>query len=195
MIFDRVSFQFPLGSKIAVSGQNGCGKTTLFNMNFDREDGIVLSPKAEIGYFRQCGYKFKLNLDVITYMQRDSDYSVSDIRAVLSSMGFSHQDVRKELSVLSGGEIIKLQLAKLLLGRYNIFLMDEPSNFLDLMALEALEAMMKSYTGAANARPIRWNCWSYTGRVYRRMRGSTAASPACNEYNRFRNPRTDLSRC
>ncbi len=62
-------------------------------------------------------------------------------------MGFTHQDVRKELSVLSGGEIIKLQLAKLLLGRYNILLMDEPSNFLDIPALEALETMMRNYLG------------------------------------------------
>lgn len=57
------------------------------------------------------------------------------------------KDVRKELSVLSGGEIMKLQLAKMLLGRYNILLMDEPGNFLDLPAVEALEHLMKSYAG------------------------------------------------
>ncbi|KFN08901.1 ABC transporter-like protein [Paenibacillus macerans] len=51
------------------------------------------------------------------------------------------------LPVLSGGEMIKLQLAKMLLGRYNILLMDEPSNFLDLPAVEALEQLMKSCAG------------------------------------------------
>jgi len=51
------------------------------------------------------------------------------------------------MMVLSGGEIIKLLLAKMLMGRYNILLMDEPSNFLDMPSLEALEMLMKGYTG------------------------------------------------
>ncbi|MCA0754253.1 Msr family ABC-F type ribosomal protection protein [Paenibacillus sp. N4] len=147
VIFDNVSFQFPLGGKIAITGTNGAGKTTLFNMISDREHGITLSPKAEIGYFVQTGYKLDHNQNMMAYMQENCEYPVSDIRAVLASMGFTHQDVRKELSVLSGGEMIKLQLAKLLLGRYNILLMDEPSNFLDIPAVEALENMMRKYAG------------------------------------------------
>ncbi|RYD01694.1 hypothetical protein N752_29400 [Desulforamulus aquiferis] len=129
VIFDKASFQFPLGAKIAVTGANGAGKTTLFKMILDREDGISLSPKAEIGYFAQNGYKFDRNQGVMEFMLENCDYQASEIRAVLASMGFSSNDVRKELSVLSGGEIIKLQLAKMLLGQYNILLMDEPSNF------------------------------------------------------------------
>ncbi|MBT2289169.1 Msr family ABC-F type ribosomal protection protein [Paenibacillus albidus] len=147
VIFEQASFQFPLRAKIAVTGVNGTGKTTLFKMILDREDGIFLSPKAEIGYFAQDGYKFQRNQGVMEFMLENCDYQVSEIRAVLASMGFAQHDVRKELSALSGGEIIKLQLAKILLGRYNILLMDEPSNFLDLPALEALENLMKSYTG------------------------------------------------
>jgi len=147
VIFDNLSFQFPLGGKIAITGANGAGKTTLFNMIRNREIGITLSPKTEIGYFVQTGYKFDRNQNVMAYMQENCEYQVSDIRAVLASMGFTHQDVHKELLVLSGGEMIKLQLAKLLLGRYNILLMDEPSNFLDLPAVEALETMMRNYVG------------------------------------------------
>ncbi|MDF2961040.1 MAG: msr, partial [Paenibacillus sp.] len=135
VIFENASFQFPLGNKIAVTGANGTGKTTLFKMILDREDGISVSPKAEIGYFAQNGYKLERNQGIMEFMLENCDYQVSEIRAVLASMGFSHHDVRKELSVLSGGEIIKLQLAKMLLGRYNILLMDEPSNFLDLPAV------------------------------------------------------------
>ncbi|MBG9794473.1 ABC transporter [Paenibacillus dendritiformis] len=147
VIFDNMSFQFPLGSKIAITGANGAGKTTLFNMIRERENGITVSPKAVIGSFVQTGYKFERNQTVMAFMQENCEYSISDIRAVLASMGFTPQDVRKELAVLSGGEIIKLQLAKLLLGRYNILLMDEPSNFLDIPAVEALETMMRNYLG------------------------------------------------
>lgn len=147
VIFEQASFQFPLRTKIAITGANGTGKTTLFKMILDREDGITISPKAEIGYFEQKGYKFNYNQGVMEFMLNNCDYQVSDIRAVLASLGFSLHDVRKELSVLSGGELIKLQLAKMLLGRYNILLMDEPSNFLDLPAVEALENLMRFYTG------------------------------------------------
>ena len=66
---------------------------------------------------------------------------------MLASMGFKQNDIGKSLSVLSGGEIIKLLLAKMLMGRYNILIMDEPSNFLDIPSLEALEILMKEYTG------------------------------------------------
>ncbi|WP_054955359.1 Msr family ABC-F type ribosomal protection protein [Paenibacillus dakarensis] len=147
VIFERASFQFPLGSKIGITGANGTGKTTLFQMILDKEEGISISPKAKIGYFAQTGYKMNRTQGIMEYMLEDCDYQVPEIRAVLASMGFTPQDVRKEISVLSGGEIIKLQLAKMLLGRYNILLMDEPSNFLDIPAVEALENLMKSYEG------------------------------------------------
>lgn len=148
VIFDQASFQFPLGAKIAITGANGSGKTTLFRMILDREDGISVSPKAKIGYFAQNAYQtVPKKQKVLEYMTEHSDYSVSEIRAVLAAMGFSPQDIRKEISCLSGGEIIKLQLAKMLLGRYNILLLDEPSNFLDLPAVEALEQMIKNYQG------------------------------------------------
>ncbi len=147
VLFDNAAFQIPLGAKVALTGRNGAGKTTLFQMILNRENGISVSPKAEIGYFAQNGYKDHRNQGVMDFVQEDCDYQVSEIRSVLASMGFSPSDIRKELSVLSGGEIIKLQLAKILLGRYNILLMDEPGNFLDLPGVEALETLMKNYTG------------------------------------------------
>lgn len=147
VLFDKASFQIPLGAKVALAGGNGAGKTTLFQMILSRENGITVSPKAEIGYFAQNGYKYNRRQGVMDFVQEDCDYNVSEIRSVLASMGFTGSDIRKELSVLSGGEMIKLQLAKILLGRYNILLMDEPSNFLDLPSVEALETLMKDYAG------------------------------------------------
>jgi macrolide transport system ATP-binding/permease protein len=147
VLFDNASFQIPLGAKVALAGGNGAGKTTLFQMILNREPGISVSPKAEIGYFAQNGYKYHRKQGVMDFVQEDCDYQASEIRSVLASMGFSQSDIRKELPVLSGGELIKLQLAKLLLGRHNILLMDEPSNFLDLPGVEALETLMKNYAG------------------------------------------------
>ena len=134
-------------SALIVVGVNGTGKTTLIQMILNHEDGISISPKAKIGYFAQNGYKYNSNQNVLEFMQEDCDYNVSEIRSVLASMGFKQNDIGKSLSVLSGGEIIKLLLAKMLMGRYNILLMDEPSNFLDIPSLEALEILMKEYAG------------------------------------------------
>ncbi len=146
-LFENASFSIPLGAKVALTGGNGTGKTTLFQMILNHEDGIWISPKAEIGYFAQNGYKYNPNRKVVEFMQEDCDYNMSEIRAVLASMGFRQNHIGKRLSILSGGEIIKLLLAKMLMGRYNILLMDEPSNFLDLLSLEALEVLMKRHAG------------------------------------------------
>ena len=146
-LFENASFQIPLGAKVALTGGNGIGKTTLIQMILNHEEGISISPKAKIGYFAQNGYKYNSNQNVIEFMQKDCDYNISEIRSVLASMGFKQNDIGKSLSVLSGGEIIKLFLAKMLMGRYNILIMDEPSNFLDIPSLEALEILMKEYTG------------------------------------------------
>lgn len=147
LLFKDVTFQIPLGAKVAFIGDNGVGKTVLFRMILNREAGISVSPKAQIGYFEQQGYKVNQEQVVMEFMQEDCEYQHSEVRSVLAAMGFSQQDIHKPLAVLSGGEIIKLHLAKMLLGKYNILLMDEPSNFLDLPSMEALETMMKRYSG------------------------------------------------
>ncbi|AOT68963.1 Msr family ABC-F type ribosomal protection protein [Geosporobacter ferrireducens] len=147
LLFEKASFSIPLAAKVALIGGNGTGKTTLIQMILNREDGISISPKAKIGYFAQNGYKYNRNQEVMKFMQEDCDYNVSEIRSVLASMNFLQNDINKTLSVLSGGEIIKLLLAKMFLGKYNILLMDEPSNYLDLPSLEALEKLMKGYAG------------------------------------------------
>lgn len=169
VIFDHAKFMLPLGAKAALTGVNGAGKTSLFQMIQERADGLRISPKARIGYFSQTGYKaagkdatsgfapgeafFQTGCkvapgrSVLPFMCAGSDYNAGEIRSILVGMGFGINDMQKDLRVLSGGEIIKLLLAKLLLGRYNILLLDEPGNYLDLKGMEALETMMKGYRG------------------------------------------------
>src|SRR5690606_15569351 len=138
VLFENASFQIPLGAKVAITGGNGIGKTTLLQMIQNHEVGISISPKAKIGYFSQKGYKYNGNQNVMEFMQKDCDYNVSEIRQVLASMGLKQNSIEKSLSNLSGGEIIKLLLGKLLMGRNNILLLNETSNFLDIISFEAL---------------------------------------------------------
>ena len=127
-LFENASFQIPLGAKVALTGGNGIGKTTLIQMILNHEEGISISPKAKIGYFAQNGYKYNSNQNVMEFMQKDlwNLQYIKKFVQVLASMGFKQNDIGKSLSVLSGGEIIKLLLAKMLMGRYNILIMDEP---------------------------------------------------------------------
>lgn len=80
------------------------------------------------------------------FIQEDCDYNISKT-AHYSLPWELKMGILTKTICLSGGEIIKLMLAKKLMGSYNILLMDEPSNFLDIPSLEALEVLMKGYAG------------------------------------------------
>ena len=147
VIFDEMSFNIPLGAKVAITGSNGSGKTTLLNMILNREPGITVSLKAVIGHFEQNGYHHISDCSVMEYAAKDCAYKISVLRAMLTSLGFTGNDLKKNTHDLSGGERVKCMLCKLLTGRYNILLLDEPSNYLDIKSVLALEQLMKDYKG------------------------------------------------
>lgn len=68
--------------------------------------------------------------------------------SALAGLGFSEDDLNKPISVMSGGQKSKAQLAKLLLSGSNILLLDEPTNHLDITACEWLEKFLTEYKGA-----------------------------------------------
>lgn len=147
LLISNFNFEIALGSKIALLGRNGGGKTTLLKCIRDACCGITLAPKAKIGYFSQIKQSIKSDETVLGFIQKRSDYSVTEIRSALASVGMGSVDVGKKVSVLSGGQTVKLQLLTVLLGCYNILLLDEPDNYLDTSSIEALERMIGDYQG------------------------------------------------
>ncbi|QCT73986.1 ABC-F type ribosomal protection protein Msr(H) [Macrococcoides canis] len=147
VLLKETSFQFPLGKTIAITGKNGSGKTTLIRHIIENGEGITISPKAEIGIYEQMGYQFDEDKTVLSYIKDRSDYDESKIRSVLNAMSFTGNDLKKKVQNLSGGESIRLVLCQLFLGRYNILVLDEPTNFLDIFCIEALESILKEYKG------------------------------------------------
>ncbi|WP_010651915.1 Vga family ABC-F type ribosomal protection protein [Oceanobacillus massiliensis] len=141
------SFHIKGGDKIAILGRNGVGKTTLIKKIIAGDQNISISPALKIGYFSQ-------NLDVLetdqTIMQNVSVTSEQDetlIRTVLARLHFYQDDVYKKVNVLSGGERVKVAFAKLFVSDVNLLILDEPTNFLDIEAVEALENLLKDYEG------------------------------------------------
>lgn len=146
-LLEEVSFQLPLGKKIAITGANGSGKSTLLHHIANNGADLTISPKAKIGYFRQMSYQFSSDETVLQFVKNRSDYDEGFLRSVLHSMQFIGTDLQKSVKSLSGGEAIRLQLCQLFLGEYNILLLDEPTNFLDIQAIEALERFIAAYEG------------------------------------------------
>lgn len=146
-LLDESSFQFPLGKTIAITGKNGSGKTTLLRHIIQRGEGITISPKVAIGVYEQMDYQFTEDETVLDFMKSRSDYNESKIRSVLHSMSITGNDLKKNVRNLSGGEAIRLVLCQLFLGRYNVLILDEPTNFLDVFCIEALERFLKGYEG------------------------------------------------
>jgi len=147
-LWEITTFFLKGGDKVGIIGPNGSGKTTLLNKILDDNDqSIYLSPAAKIGYFSQ-------NLDVLAHhksiiynVKEGSKQSETLIRTVLARLGFSGDAVYKEVSVLSGGERVKVSLAKIFVSDCNTLVLDEPTNYLDIYALEALEDLLKEYEG------------------------------------------------
>src|SRR5690625_593264 len=140
-----VKLQFSLGKTIAITGKNGSGKTTLLHHILKHGEGITISPKAVIGRYQQMDYRFSKEETVLDFIKNRSDYNESNIRAVLHAMNFTGNDIKKNVQNLSGGEATRLVLCQLFLGRYNVLVLDEPTNFLDIFCMEALEQFLHGY--------------------------------------------------
>ena len=92
-------------------------------------------------------YQFPTDETVFEFVKKRSEYEEGFLRSVLHAMQFLGNDLQKSVKSLSGGEAIRLQLCQLFLEEYNILLLDEPNNFLDIHAIEALERFIVAYKG------------------------------------------------
>lgn len=145
VLFDRAKLEVCNGAKVALCGENGSGKSTLLNIIFARQ--VKLAPKLTIGYFRQDFEQLDMGKSVLQNALRDSNRSESSARSILAQLLFTRDTIYKQAGALSGGERIKLGLAKLLLSGCNMLLLDEPTNYLDIPSLEALQKILLAYEG------------------------------------------------
>lgn len=148
LLVKSASFTVPTGKRTVIVGKNGCGKTTLLRYVLSKGYGVKYAPGVKIGYFSQETLScLRENETVLQNVLRDSCLPEHLTRTILSRMGFSARDLGKEVCVLSGGERARVLLCALLAGDYNVLVMDEPGNHLDLTATEALEEMLSLYQG------------------------------------------------
>jgi macrolide transport system ATP-binding/permease protein len=145
-IFDDAAFQLPRGSRTAVLGPNGAGKTTLFRL-IRQGDMIRSVPKARLGFLHQDMSGLKEKETVLESVMRESVQKEGVVRSVLAQLLFSARDINKPVYVLSGGEKIRLCFARLFTSSANVLILDEPTNYLDIPSVEALERLFSEYEG------------------------------------------------
>lgn len=148
VIFKDAGFIIENGAKVALLGPNGCGKSTLLKMIVNQDTGIKISPSAKIGYFSQDLSMLNSDLSIIENVMRYSIYPENFVRLLLARLLFKGDAVYKKASVLSGGELVKVSLAKILLADFNMLVLDEPTNYLDISSLEVIEESFREYDRA-----------------------------------------------
>jgi ATPase subunit of ABC transporter with duplicated ATPase domains len=153
-LFENLNLAIEAGSRVAIIGPNGIGKTTLARcllQELSADSGEVKwSENAQTGHFAQeHAAEFEQDMTLFEWITQwqppRSDEQL--LRATLGRMLFSRDDSEKSVKVVSGGEEARLLFAKLILQKPNVMIMDEPTNHLDMESIEALNLALENYPG------------------------------------------------
>ena len=152
-IFSNAEFTIERGQKIALVGRNGEGKTTFARMLIGEleatEGDIKLGANVNIGYYAQN--QDDLMDGEFTVFDTLDRVAVGDIRTrlrdILGAFLFRGEDIDKKVKVLSGGERSRLAMARLMLEPYNLLILDEPTNHMDMRSKDILKDALQKFDG------------------------------------------------
>ena len=152
-IFSDFTFTLERGQKIALVGRNGEGKTTMARIllgELEQSEGTIkLGANVNIGYYAQN--QDDLMDGEFTVFDTLDRVAVGDIRTrlrdILGAFLFRGEDIDKKVKVLSGGERSRLAMARLMLEPYNLLILDEPTNHMDMRSKDILKRAIQKYDG------------------------------------------------
>jgi ATPase subunit of ABC transporter with duplicated ATPase domains len=166
MIFQNFSASVTRGEKIALTGRNGAGKTTMlrslirnagpFIGDAERQFAIdsgnaAWGHEVSVGYFAQdFGYTIDKSkgVNALEWLwQFKPQATQEELRGFLGQMLFSGEDALKPTAALSGGECARLIFCRLTIQKPNFLVLDEPTNNLDLESINALNIALQKYDG------------------------------------------------
>jgi ATP-binding cassette subfamily F protein 3 len=150
-LFSVPDLKLERGSRTAILGNNGAGKTTLLKTILGLipavGGSVTLGRNLKVGYFRQNQDAIPENWTIFEALLDAKDIPLEDVRPYLARFLFRGDEVFQTVSSLSGGERSRLSLARLLITRPNLLVLDEPTTHLDIATREALEGVLPTYDG------------------------------------------------
>ena len=152
-VFSDATFTIERGEKVALVGRNGEGKTTFARLVIGESEpsrGVVrVGHNVHIGYYAQ-NQDDLMNGDFTVFDTLDR-VAVGDVRTklrdILGAFLFRGEDIDKKVKVLSGGERARLAMARLMLEPYNLLVLDEPTNHMDMRSKDILKNALQKYNG------------------------------------------------
>ncbi|QOJ28421.1 MAG: energy-dependent translational throttle protein EttA [Ignavibacteriales bacterium] len=158
ILVEDMNFSIPAGAIVGIIGPNGAGKTTLFKMinGVEKPDAgnLIVGETVKLAYADQNREALKADKSIWELVSGGEDIITLgnrqvNSRAYVAQFNFSGADQQKKVSVLSGGERNRVQLALMLKEEANVLLLDEPTNDLDVNTMRALEEGIENFAGCA----------------------------------------------
>lgn len=147
-----VNLEVKKGNRIGIIGGNGLGKSTFIKTLMGAVPPLSgefrFGPRVNIGYFDQQMAQYQSSDTVLDdFSKAYPQLNDFEARSALGAFMFSGEDVFKTVSMLSGGERVRLALCKIFMKKPNLLILDEPTNHMDIVGKETLEEMLKDFPG------------------------------------------------
>ncbi|MDO8863953.1 ABC-F family ATPase [Haliea sp. E1-2-M8] len=153
-LFSDANLLLDAGTRLAIIGENGAGKTTFLRCLLDElqpaTGTVKWAENATVAYCPQDSTaEFDTGLNLFDWMSqwRKPHHDDQIVRATLGRLLFSSDDFKKKARVCSGGEKNRLLFGKMMMTDANVMILDEPTNHLDMEAIEALNLALEHYDG------------------------------------------------